>query len=68
MINEDGDATTLHKLAACTKPSVSHLHVLFCTCVVAKATAHVETKVLNMRHQAQKGFHSILIGIPQQQK
>ena len=24
--------------------------------VVRKATAHVETKTLNMRHQAQKGF------------
>ena len=30
-----------------------------------KATAHVETKTLNMRHQAQKGFRSIFVGIPQ---
>ena len=30
VMNEDGDPTTPHKLAAGTKPSVSHLHVLFC--------------------------------------
>ena len=31
LINEDGDPTTPHKLATGTKPSVSHLRVLFCT-------------------------------------
>ena len=51
-INEDGDPTTPYKLATGTKPSVSHLRVLFCSCVVRKHTAHVETKSLNMRHQA----------------
>ena len=30
--------------------------------------AHVETKTLNMRHQAQKGFFGILVGIPKHQK
>ena len=44
LINEDGDPTTPHKLATATKPSVSHLCVLFCSCVVGKDTAHVETK------------------------
>ena len=67
-INEDGDSTRPHKLATGTKPSVSHLHVLFYPCVVRKATAHVETKTLNMRHQAQKGFCGIFVGIPQHQK
>ena len=52
IINEDGEPTTPHKLATGKKPSVSHLRVLFCPCVVRKATAHVETKTLNMRHQA----------------
>ena len=56
LINEDGDPTAPHKLATGIKPSVSHLCVLFCLCVVRKATAHVETKTLNMSHQAQKGF------------
>ena len=56
LINEDGNPTTPQKLATGTKPSVSHLRVLFCPCVVVKATAHVETKTLNMRHQAQKWF------------
>ena len=68
LINEDGYPTTPHKLATCTKPSVSHLRVLFCPCVVWKATAHFETKTLNMRHQAQKGFRGIFVGIPEHQK
>ena len=68
LMNKDGDPTTPHKLATGTKPSVSHLHALFCPYVVRKATAHVEIKMLNMRHQAQKGFHGILVGIPQHQK
>ena len=68
LINEDGDPTTPYKLATGTKPSVSHLRVLFCPCVVRKDTAHVETKTLNMRHQAQKGFLRIFMGIPQHQK
>ena len=57
-----------HKLATGKKPSVSHLRVLFCPCFVRKATAHVETKTLNMRHQAQKGFRGIFVGIPEHQK
>ena len=53
LINEDGDPTTPHKLATGKKPSASHLRVLFCPCVLRKATAHVDTKALNMCHQAQ---------------
>ena len=68
IINEYGDPTTPHKLATGKKPSVSHLRVLFCPCVVRKATAHVETKTLNMRHQTQKGFRGIFVGIPDHQK
>ena len=64
LINEDGNPTTPFKFATGNKPSVSHLCVLFCPCVVRKATAHVGTKALNMRHQAQKGFRSIFVGIP----
>ena len=47
---------------------MSHLRVLFFSCVVRKYTAHVETKTLNMRHQAQKGFRGIFVGIPKHQK
>ena len=68
LINEGGDPTTPYKLATGKKPPVSHLRVLFCPCVVRKATAHVETKTLNMCHQAQKGFCGIFVGIPQHQK
>ena len=56
------------KLATFMKPSVSYLHVLFCSNVVWKATAHINKKALHMRHQTQKGFRSIFIGIPQHQK
>ena len=49
LINEDSNPTNPHKLAKGTKPSVSHLRVLFCPCVVRKATAHIDTKMLNMR-------------------
>ena len=68
MINKDGDPTIPHKLATCTKPSVSHLHMLFFPFVVQKATAQVEKKALNMRYRSQKGFCGIFIGIPQHQK
>ena len=60
--------TTPYKLATGTKPSVSHLRVLFFPCVVRKATAHVETKTLNMSHQAQRVFRVIFVGIPDHQK
>ena len=62
MINEDGDPTKPYKLATGTKPSVSHLCVLIFPSVVHKDTAHVGTKKLNMRHQAQKGFCGIFVG------
>ena len=68
IINEDGDPTTPNKLSTGMKPSVSHLRVLFCPCVVRKATSHVETKMLNMRHQVKKGFRLIFVGIPEHQK
>ena len=68
LINEDEDPKTPYKLATGKKPSVSYLRVLFCLCVVLKATAHVETKTLNMRHQSQKGFRGIFVEIPQHQK
>ena len=42
--------------------------MLFCPCVVRKATVHVETKTLNIHHQAQKGFRGIFVGIPEHQK
>ena len=48
LINKDGDPTTPHKLATGMKPSVLNLCVLFVPCVVRKATAHVETKTLNI--------------------
>ena len=44
LINEDGDPTTPFKLVTGMKPSVSHLRVLFCPCVVRKATAHGQNK------------------------
>ena len=55
LINKDGDPTTPYKLAKVTKPSVSHLDVLFCPCVVRKATAHVEKKSLSYCTRWDKG-------------
>ena len=57
-----------HKLATGTKPSVPHLHVLFCPYIIRKSTAHFDKKALNMHHQVQKCFHGIFVGIPQHQK
>ena len=68
LVNEDGELTTPHKLATGAKPSVSHLRMLFFPCFVQKATAHIETKTLNMRHQAQKWFCGIFVGISEYQK
>ena len=68
LINKDGDPKTPHKLATGTKPLVSHLRVLFFSCGIHKATSHVETKALNISHQAQKGFCGIFVGIPEHQK
>ena len=68
LVNQDGGPTIPQKLATGTKTSVSNLLVLFFPCVVKKSTAHVDTKALNMRHQSQKVFHGIFVGIPQHQK
>ena len=67
LVNQDGDPTTPHKLATGKKTSVSKLRDLLCLCVVQKANSHVDTNVLNMRHQSQKGFWDIFVGIPQHQ-
>ena len=68
LINEKVEHATPFKLETGKNPSVSHLRVLFCPCVVRKATEHVGTKVLNMSHHAQKGFLGIFVGIPKNQK
>ena len=60
LINKDGKLTTPFKIYTDTKPSISHLHVLFFLCVVRKATAPVDKTVLNMCHQVQKGFQDYL--------
>ena len=65
LINKDNDPNMQFKLATGTKTSVSHLRVLYCPCVVRKATAQVGTKALNMSHRAQKCFRSIFVVIPQ---
>ena len=56
LVKQCGEPTTPNKLATDAKSSVSNLRVLFCPCVVQKATAHVDTKVLNMHHQSQNVF------------
>ena len=68
LINKDGEQATPYKLATGMKPSILNLRVLFCPCVLQKDKAHVGTNALNMRHQAQKFFRGIFVGIPQHQK
>ena len=68
LIKKIGKPNTPFKLATGKKTSVSHLRVLFFPCVVRKATAHVDKKALNMRHQAQKVFCGIFVRITHHQK
>ena len=68
LVNKYGEPTMPHKLSTETKPSVSNQHVLFCKCVVQKATTHTDTKALNIRHGPQNKFYGIFVGIPQHQK
>ena len=67
LVNQDGEPNTPHKVETGTKSSVSNPHLLFCSCVVIKATVDVDTKVLNMRYQSQNGFPGISVEIPQHQ-
>ena len=61
LVNQDSEPTMPQKLATGKKRSVSNQHVLFCPCVVQKATAHVDTKAINMRHQSQKDLVASLL-------
>ena len=62
-VNQDGEPNTPHKPETGMIPSVSKPHVLSCPFVVKNSTAHVDTKALNIRHQSQKCFWGIIIGI-----
>ena len=68
MINDYVEPSTPFKLETGKKPSILYLRVLFFTCVVRKATAHVGKKTLNIRHQAQKFFCVIFVEITKHQK
>ena len=60
LINKDGDPTMPYKLATGTKPSLSHLRMLFCPCVVRKANVHVAG--LNGVVRSPSSFIILLIG------
>ena len=62
LVHNDGGPIAPHKLATGTKNSVSNICVLFCRCVVQKATSYVDTKALNIHHQSQKVFGVSLLG------
>ena len=63
LMNEYGKPTTSFKLATSTKPSVSHLRVLFFPFVVPKATANADKRALNLCHLVKNGFCGIFVGI-----
>ena len=50
------------------KPPVRHLRTLFCPVIVKKHTAMKDKKMVNMRHQAQKGYRGIFVGMPENQE
>ena len=64
LVDNYGEPTTPHKMATGKEPTVSNLCDVFCPCVLQKATAHVDTKSVNMLHQSQKGFRGIFVVIP----
>ena len=68
LMSEDSGQTTPFKLVTGLEPPIWYLGVLFCRCVVVKATSHVGKNALNMRHQAQNCFSSIFVGIILHQK
>ena len=68
LVNWDSKPTMPHKLETGTKPSVWNLRVLFCPCVVRKATAHLYTMSLDMLHYSKDGIRDIFVGIPQHKK
>ena len=63
LINKDGKPSIPFKLATSTKPSVSHLRVLFFPFVVPKATANADKRALNLCHLVKNGFCGIFVGI-----
>ena len=70
LINKDGKPTTSFKLATDMKPSITHLHVLFCPGVLQKATSRIGTKALKCITKRKRVFlvsllesHSIKKGI-----
>ena len=68
LVNEKGEPCTLFELMNGEKPSVRHLRTLFCPVIVKKHTAMKDKKVVNMRHQAQKGYRGIFVGMPENQE
>ena len=68
LVNQDGEPTTRHKMETGTKTSASNIRILFCPCVVQKATAQVDGKESSMCHQSQKEFWGIFSRITQHQK
>ena len=68
LVNQYGEPTTPHKLETGMKPLVWNTRVLFYSCDLQKSTARFDRKALNMRHQSQKRFWGIIIGIPQHLK
>ena len=67
LVNESGEQTTSIKLMTGNKARIGHIRTLFCPVIVKKLTAQHKGKSLNMRHQPQKGFRGIFVGIPDNQ-
>ena len=68
LVNEQGEPCTPSELMHGEKPPVRHLITLFCPVIVKKHTAMKDKKMVNMRHQAQKGYRGIFVGMPENQE
>ena len=56
LVNQYSEPNTPHKLETGQNKSLSNPCALFYPYVVLNSTSHIDTKVLNMCHQLQKGF------------
>ena len=68
LVDKQGNPVTPHELMTGEKAKICHLRTLFCPAIVKKHTAQYKGKHLNMRHQPQKGFRGIFVGIPDNQQ
>ena len=56
LVNQDSEPTTAQKLETGMKPTVLNIRVLCFSCVVQRATEHVDVRALTLCCQLKKGY------------